>query len=879
MPAGNHEALNLIIRAQDRTAAAFQKVNKNTEQVSRRLERLEKRASSVGNALRTALGAVTAGVGVGQVASLADEYTNLQNKLKVVTSSTEELASVSNKLFDISQRTRTELSATTTVYSRLALQAGDLGLTQGEMLKITERLNQAIIVGGSTATEASNAMIQLSQGLASGALRGDELRSVLEQLPVVAQLIAREMGVTVGELRELGAEGKISADIVAKALLDADDVAEKYSKTVSTLGQAFVILRNQAVRYTGEVGETTGAINAAVNVLKTMTLNFGYLANGIGAAGIGLVTYFGASVLASVKSGLVALSVAIGTTTTALGGLRIAFGFLLGPLGVALTAAGAAMAYFGLETAKAARQAEAINRVTDDLVNKFQKQINIGEIDTKDAVAQLEALQSDIKTKIANIDSQLDTLKAKRDSNVLSSNKNGLLSQNTAVFDNLKIKEQLEQLKTAKAALQTELDGVNGSLDEFTTQIESAEAAQKRAQQATDSLGEATKKAKTNFDDYLATLSRERELIGASESEKLRAQLTQQGLNAILKQYGEISDEHRAKLLSEVEATVAATEANDKLTASIRARAEAAKKVKDLVVAQIEINKLGGDAIQQLEQRINLQGLINEGKTAEARAIEVINGLHSQGVFLTDAQIDKIHELIGTLVQLEEQNKKAKKASKEASDPGPWERYVDSLKDVKTQLEETAANAFIKMEDALVTFVETGKLNFKSLTDSIIADLSRIALRRSIVGPLANLFGGIPGFSGGGPVQGFAKGGLVQASANTAPVQQFASGGPVFGRGTSTSDSIPARLSNGEYVINAASTKRYRPLLDSINNGGGVMGNTMNVIINNNAPVEIETQETTRSNGVRQLEVFIEQTVTKSLLGGSGARVLERGRR
>ena len=406
--------------------------------------------------------------------------------------------------------------------------------------------------------------------------------------------------------------------------------------------------------------------------------------------------------------------------------------------------------------------------------------------------------------------------------------------------------------------------------------MKSAEAAQKRAQEATNSLSETTNKAKTNFDDYLATLSRERELIGASESEKLRAQLTQQGLNAILKQHGEISDEHRAKLLSEVEATVAATEANDKLTESMRARAEAAQKVKDLVAAQNERNKLGVDAIQQLEQRINLQGLINQGKTAEARAIEVINGLHSQGVFLTDAQIDKIHELIATLGQLEEQNKKAAESSKKASDPGPWEQYVESLKDVKTQLEETAVNAFVKMEDALVTFVQTGKLNFKSLADSIIADLLRIAIRQSFV---QSLFGSIPGFSGGGPVQGFAKGGIVQAPANTTPVQQFASGGPVFGRGSSTSDSIPARLSNGEYVVNAASTKRYRPLLDSINNGGGVMGNTMNVIINNNASVEIETQETTRSNGVRQLEVFIEQTVTKSLLGGEGAKVLGRARR
>lgn len=201
----------------------------------------------------------------------ADELTNLQNKLKVVAKEGENMGFTMSRITDIANRNRSSLEAVATVYSRTARSVESLGVSQAATLEFTKVLTQAVAVGGSTSIESSQAMIQLSQGLASGALKGDELRSVLEQLPVVSKLIAKELGVTVGELRKLGAEGKILAEDVFVALINAaDDMEVAFAKMTPTFEQSAEVLRNNwinglqmfqpLVRATGEaLGSLTEA--------------------------------------------------------------------------------------------------------------------------------------------------------------------------------------------------------------------------------------------------------------------------------------------------------------------------------------------------------------------------------------------------------------------------------------------------------------------------------------------------------------------------------------------------------------------------------------------------------------------------------------------
>ena len=174
-----------------------------------------------------------------------DALTNLENKIKVTLKANEDLGFTMSRVLAIANQTRTGIGDIATVYSRTARSVEILGVSQSATLEFTKILNQAIKVGGSTSEEASNSMIQLSQGLASGALKGDELRSVLEGLPVVSKLIADSMGVTVGQLRQLGAEGKITADKVFVAILKGgEDMEKQFAKMQPTFEQSWEVFQN-----------------------------------------------------------------------------------------------------------------------------------------------------------------------------------------------------------------------------------------------------------------------------------------------------------------------------------------------------------------------------------------------------------------------------------------------------------------------------------------------------------------------------------------------------------------------------------------------------------------------------------------------------------
>lgn len=123
--------------------------------------------------------------------------------------------------------------------ARFGMAAQDIGLTKEQTLLLTETVVKLGRIGNSSAQEMSDGMMQLAQALSSGTFQGDELRSVLEAMPEVARTLAKELGVTIGQLREMGSEGKLTADVVAKALLGAaDDAAERFAKLPESLEQS-----------------------------------------------------------------------------------------------------------------------------------------------------------------------------------------------------------------------------------------------------------------------------------------------------------------------------------------------------------------------------------------------------------------------------------------------------------------------------------------------------------------------------------------------------------------------------------------------------------------------------------------------------------------
>jgi len=202
----------------------------------------------LGIALTAAFGAAT----VGSILRVSDAATEVGNRIRTVTNSTEVFASVQQRLFEVSNRTGQSIADSSRLFQRLSVGTRDLGVGTERLVNVVEGLNASLLVSGSTAREASAALLQLGQGLASDNLSGEELRSLRENLPPLAQALADELGTGIGNLKELGRQGKLNAETVFPALERA--VASfterlRNGEVVFTFAQAFNAVRNEIIRF------------------------------------------------------------------------------------------------------------------------------------------------------------------------------------------------------------------------------------------------------------------------------------------------------------------------------------------------------------------------------------------------------------------------------------------------------------------------------------------------------------------------------------------------------------------------------------------------------------------------------------------------------
>lgn len=199
------------------------------------------------NSLKTALGGLAAAFSVNSIIKFSDSITSLRNRLSTITPVTADVEKQFKAIAAIAISARTPLEQTGDLYFRIARAADDLGISQKEAASITESVAKAISSSGMSAQEAAGPLLQLGQALQSGRFQGDELRSILEGLPVVSQALANQLGVTVGELRKLGSEGKITGDVFVKAMRNSKDaIDEAFGRTSPTISQAFQSLRSSA---------------------------------------------------------------------------------------------------------------------------------------------------------------------------------------------------------------------------------------------------------------------------------------------------------------------------------------------------------------------------------------------------------------------------------------------------------------------------------------------------------------------------------------------------------------------------------------------------------------------------------------------------------
>lgn len=287
-----------------------------TRVVKRELDWIQGSANKAADAvdmLNRVLVALGGALLVRKIVELVDTFTNLQNRLRSTGLAGQNLVGVYDELLRVSNETRSSVEGSVELYSRLAVSAKELGVSQKQLIDFTKSLNQAIILSGASATEAQAGLIQLSQGLSSGTLRGDELNSVLEQLPAVADVIAKSLGVTRGQLREMGAEGKITGQTVLKAFTEArEELEERFGKTIPTLSQSFQVLKNNILSLVGAYDQATGFSRAFSEAIMFLANNLDTVVKAVLGLASGLVLVGGtAAGVRAAASALSALTAAI----------------------------------------------------------------------------------------------------------------------------------------------------------------------------------------------------------------------------------------------------------------------------------------------------------------------------------------------------------------------------------------------------------------------------------------------------------------------------------------------------------------------------------------------------------------------------------------
>ncbi len=244
------------------------------DSIERKGDYASKSMDGLSVATRALAGYMAGLVTVGAAISKMDAYTGLQNRLKLVTNNQAELNKATEDTFRIAQKTHSAWDSVLQVYQRFSDNAKTLNLTMDDTARLTETVSKAVAISGASAEAADAALVQFGQALASGTLRGEELNSVMEQTPALAKAIAQGMGITVGELRSVAAEGKITSQEIVKALKNVqNDVDALFAKTDITIGQSLTLLNNEITKFVGEAGQGSGAAQALSGSIQVLAEN------------------------------------------------------------------------------------------------------------------------------------------------------------------------------------------------------------------------------------------------------------------------------------------------------------------------------------------------------------------------------------------------------------------------------------------------------------------------------------------------------------------------------------------------------------------------------------------------------------------------------
>lgn len=764
----------------------------------------------------------------------ADTWNLLEGRLKLVTSSTQQLVSVQVDLFDIAQESRTSYESNADLYARIARATQDMNKSQYETLDVTEAISKSFIVSGAASESAKAAVIQLGQGFASGTLRGEELNSVLEQAPRLAEAIADGMGVSVGKLKDMGAEGKLTAEKVYEAIRTQKDAIEKeFDQMPKTVAQSLVLLQNQIGLTIHEFdqmhGVTTGIAEAISGVTVVLSEHSSEIGDYVGYAGtavtaivawkigtvaLGTAQKIHAAYIAASTVATTSYSIATNTATTSVTTLtarQVAANIALSGWNklVALNPyaiAGAAIVGIGL--------------VLKDQADQLRDSVRRTAVDVENLSAK--ALQAKITYATMELGKVNDSIKNPSLLKSAFGNERIDLHRKAQLENELKAYgKQLQKLHddALKPTSKTETPKANIPTDkELKASVKAAEEYAKNYKSLQDAI----------FD------------LNASDHQKS------------IRQIEERAKVWRDQKMPEVEIT--------KYVSDAKAAIER-KELSDLGSAMNEALKNKEKEWKESEEKDTQKTLErwSEGNSALVSYYEAI-GDKSNAFYITES--DKIQKLAEAGILSNDELVKV------------WDADFKKMGDDTIKLNTVFEDAFKSMEDSMVNMFMTGKFSAEDFFNTVIEGIIRMQIRNSITEPLTQAIGGVnfgsmfSGMFGGSAVSGVgSEFGVIDGVSYGG----FSSGGYTGDGGKYEPKGV---VHGGEYVIPKWMVQKSPALIGSLEStrkrgyaDGGLVGSSVaqtsggvivNVTNNSSTPVSAENVNTRFDGGQMVIDIVID---------------------
>ena len=735
---------------------------------ARSFQRLSKEVDTTGVMLRCLAGIAAGAFSVRQIVQYTDQWTDLQSRVDLATGSQEKGALVMERLALMARRTYSDLGQTAESWLANSTALRELGLSTRESLDFTEALNNAMVVSGAKAERAASVQNALSKAMALGSLQGVNLNTVIQTGGRVAELLAEELGTTVSGLRQMGKQGLITGDVIRTALVGNLELLRAEADSMpATIGDAFTLIGNAALQLVGTWDQLLGASSMVADALILLADNLERLAS----IGIAFAAFMaGRWVAAFVAARLATFSLATALTVlrtaiirTGIGALIVAAGELIHQFSSLVKSVGGIGTAFKLLWGVAKESAGRIGlafQAAFALLSAAWEGYRALVFTVLDAI--VKGTVTAVDRYIAVWAGAFESVKAIW----------GALPGTIGDF-------AFQAANGLIAGIEAMLNGVATRINNFIGGINAA-----LAMLPEWAVGEGGAQIGLLDPLNLGRINNPFEggasAAGAAAADAFATAFDQTYVRSP-ELFGNLADEAAA-------AAAGYLDAAGELAAATVAPLESWQALKDAVIA---VGEEGADALDD---------------AADA----------------ADRVADAMDKTSGAAGRAGTAGRKAGKDAKDGADEAlrSWDAVAKSLADyaekarnIGGDIGNALVNAFQSAENAIGDFVKSGKLNFRDLVTSMLADLAKLGARRFLLGPLAGVLSGFMPGLGGMSASVMHSGGMVGAggSSRMVPAMAFAKAPRMHNGGWAglRSDEVPAILQRGERVLSRREAVGY----------------------------------------------------------------------